>query len=656
MPTILTKAAASAQGFGFSLGGKKPVYVEDVFSTYIYDGTGAAQTITNNIDLSTKGGLVWTKSRSTNYLGALVDTIRGATNYICPSITNGSFSGSGLSSFNTNGYTLSAPGPSLWNTSGQTYVGWSFRKQPKFFTICSWTGDGNSPRQIAHDLNAVPGMIIVKRTDTSSDWIVWNAGLTGATYNLILNDTSAQSNYLNFASASTSTYFSVNGFFDVNNPGGTYIAYLFAASNSGGFGLTGSDSVVACGGYTGGTDGTTFVNLGWEPQLVLLKRSDANSGWAIVDNMRGFPSTGASGGIVRLTANTSDAEITGNNGAKLSSTGFYPWGNGGGDWNASGGEYIYLAIRRGPMKVPTSGTSVFNPTATSASSGTIITTSVTADLSIIKYLDGNDPPRWNDRLRGYANAVGNGSPLIRSDSTAAEAPSATGAVAAVGNTGFTVTGALGGLNSVYYSFRRAPGFMDEVCYTVSGSPQTLNHNLGVVPELIIVKDRSAASPWYVWSNSFSSLTSNYLNLNNSQAVQTYTLWGTMSSTTIQFQNGTPGSTNDTAVAYLFATCAGVSKVGSYTGTGAAQNINCGFSSSARFILIKRTDSTGDWYTYDSARGISSGTDPYLLLNSTAAEVTGTDYVNTYSSGFALTSSAPADLNANGGTYIFLAIA
>ena len=110
------------------------------------------------------------------------------------------------------------------------------------------------------------------------------------------------------------------------------------------------------------------------------------------------------------------------------------------------------------------------------------------------------------------------------------------------------------------------------------------------------------------------------------------------------------------IAYLFATLAGVSKVGSYTGTGSDLNVDCGFSAGARFILIKRTDSTGDWYVWDSVRGIVAGNDPYFLLNSSAAQVTNTDYIDPLSSGFTVTSSAPAALNASGGTYIFLAIA
>jgi hypothetical protein len=73
-------------------------------------------------------------------------------------------------------------------------------------------------------------------------------------------------------------------------------------------------------------------------------------------------------------------------------------------------------------------------------------------------------------------------------------------------------------------------------------------------------------------------------------------------------------------------------------------------------MIKRTDSTGDWYVWDTARGIVSGDDPYLLLNATAAEVTNTDYVDTSSAGFEITSTAPDAINADGGTFIFLAIA
>jgi hypothetical protein len=104
-------------------------------------------------------------------------------------------------------------------------------------------------------------------------------------------------------------------------------------------------------------------------------------------------------------------------------------------------------------------------------------------------------------------------------------------------------------------------------------------------------------------------------------------WYTPTSSSFSVQGGSVLKQSGTYIAYLFATCPGVSKVGSYTGTGTTLNIDCGFAAGARFVLIKRTDSTGDWYVWDTARGIVSGNDPYLLLNSTAAEVTSTDYID-----------------------------
>ena len=102
-----------------------------------------------------------------------------------------------------------------------------------------------------------------------------------------------------------------------------------------------------------------------------------------------------------------------------------------------------------------------------------------------------------------------------------------------------------------------------------------------------------------------------------------------------------------------STCAGVSKVGSYSGTGATQTISCGFTGGARWVMVKRTDSTGDWYVWDTARGMVAGTDPYLFLNSTAIEVNANN-VYTTGVGFQIVGTG-AGINASGGSYIYLAI-
>lgn len=114
--------------------------------------------------------------------------------------------------------------------------------------------------------------------------------------------------------------------------------------------------------------------------------------------------------------------------------------------------------------------------------------------------------------------------------------------------------------------------------------------------------------------------------------------------------------NNDYISYLFASVPDVSKVGYYTGTATDLDIDAGFTGGTRFVLIKRTDANGDWYLYDTERGIIEGNDPYLLLNTTDAEVTGTDYIDPIDAGFRITASAPDALNAAGGEYIFLAIA
>jgi hypothetical protein len=73
-------------------------------------------------------------------------------------------------------------------------------------------------------------------------------------------------------------------------------------------------------------------------------------------------------------------------------------------------------------------------------------------------------------------------------------------------------------------------------------------------------------------------------------------------------------------------------------------------------VINNSFNEGQWYVWDSARGISSGNDPIIYLNQSVAEVTGTNYVDTTSSGFVVNTGSPGGLNESGGTYLFWAIA
>jgi hypothetical protein len=655
MPLIATRGAASAQGFGeFAQSG--PVnYIEDVFSTYLYTGNGSTQTITNGIDLSSKGGLVWLKGRSLGYNHGLFDTVRGADYWLCSNNTDPSTSISGIpanawiTGFNSNGFGLGSNGSA--NASSQTYASWTFREQPKFFDIVTYTGNG-STQTINHNLGSTPGFIVTKRLDSTSNWRCYHQSL-GTSKAIDLNLTNAALTGLsNYYTAVSSTSYSIGDGSEINTNGATYVAYLFA-HNAGGFGASGSDNVISCGSFTTDGSGAATVTLGYEPQWLLVKVSSTSDDWNIGDNMRGMPNGGTAQTALKwLKANSSSAEST------ASTNYWYPTATGFTvpDAGYNNATFIYIAIRRGPMKTPTSGTSVFAPyvtnTVAASSSGSTSGSALYRSDFVTDFVIQTRKASATDR---YVVSRLLGNQYLVTNTTAAEATSTAPWDSNIGALNFAT-------DYGQWMFRRAPGFFDVVCGTGTGANVSVNHNLTVLPELIIVKRRSSSQNWQVayWggggTNAAISLA---LNLTDG-TIQNSTWSGTATSTTFETRGTAWYSIFDqsgsTYVAYLFASVSGVSKVGSYTGTGALQTVNCGFTGGARFVLIKRTDSTGDWWVYDSARGISSSDDPYLFLNSTASEVTNTNYVDTTSVGFQVTAAAPAGLNANGGSYIFLAIA
>ena len=614
-------------------------YIEDVFSTYLYTGNGSTQTITNGVDLSGQGGLVWTKNRSTySYGHQLFDTARGAGYDLATNSTAAqNYDTTNFSSFNSNGFTI---GPNAnANVNGVTNVSWTFRKQPKFFDVVTYTGDGSSSRNISHSLGSTPGFVVIKKTNSTGNWMCWHNSFAATDY-IALNTTGAK----NYAGSLTDIYKGVsstavtigsNGV--VNELGWDYVMYLFA-HNAGGFGLTGTDNVISCGSYTS-ISGGNFIDLGYEAQFVIEKVVSSTSSWEVTDIMRGMSQTG----VQVLTANTANAEY-GTTGKYPTATGYYSGG-----WSP-GATVIYIAIRRGPMKTPTSGTSVFSAQSFSDYNATVYTDIVT-DFVINKVTYYNPDLGTYTSGGNYMSPRLAGSLAMQTNSTNLENSSSAPATWAV-QTGFGWANG-SGYNIFNWSFRRAPGFADVVCYTGAGSPTTVTHNLGVVPELMIIKRRDAAASWAVYSASTG--TENYLLLDSTNGAASGSLWNSTTPTSTQFYvsgSSTVSLSGATYVAYLFASCPGVSKVGSYTGTGSTRTINCGFAAGARFVLIKRTDAAGNWFVYDTSRGMQSGNDPYLLLNSSNAAVTNTDYVDTDVTGFQLIGSG---LNVNGGSYIFLAV-
>jgi hypothetical protein len=642
MPLQATSGAASYDAFG---GGVPvvPNYIEEVFSTYVYKGTGSQnQNITNGIDLSTKGGLVWIKSRIVTGLDDnwLQDTARGIRNGLksnsdAAQVTNADV----VTAVLTNGYTDSVG----WGTS-DSVASWTFRKQPKFFDVVTYTGTG-ATQNIAHSLGSTPACMIIKRTDSINDWIVYHRSLpTPATNFLYLDlDLSYGTSASMFGSTNpTSSVFTVGSNNATGASGGTYVAYLFA-HDAGGFGLTGTDNVISCGTFTTNGSGVASVTLGYEPQWLLFKGSSSATNWQLVDNMRGLTTAGSD--EVVLFPNAADEESAPVGRIGINATGFTTTVQ-------PSITYIYIAIRRGPMKVPTSGTSVFSPITSNASTGTTNTTNFPVDFQINAERGAVHANMVVDRLRGVITTPTDAlSPYLASNTSNGENPETV--TRYWNNTGFETSVFQSGASNIYWNFRRAPSFHDIVCYTGTGANTTVTHSLQAIPELIIVKRRSAAADWAVYSSALAN--TEYLVLNATTAKATgATWWNSTTPTSSVFSVGTSTTTNASAgtyVAYLFATCAGVSKIGSYTLNGNPLTVNCGFTSGARFVMIRRTDAASPWYVWDTARGISSGNDPYLRLNATTAEDTASDLIGPDSSGFVVNTSF-----GSAGTFIFLAIA
>lgn len=627
-------AKALMMGLGAS-GGAVPgggLYVDDVFSAYTYTGNGSAQTITNGIDLAGHGGMVWIKSRNQATNHALYDTERGLYQKLSTNTTG--VQGQqlqGVTAFNSNGYTHGSEGGG--NASTHTYVSWTFRNAPRFYGHQVVTKLSGSNRTVNFPELGTLGMVRVKRTDQPGSWYVWHRSLPAG--QLLIGETTNVAATLGHVTVSGTAVTLVNGVITE----GTYLVEAWAHDEA-------LDGIVQCGSFTTDAGGNATVNLGWEPQYILYKQSSAGGGdWMVHDSARGLTSNSA--GVV-LFPNTSSAEDASGSMMRVLSTGFNPAIN-------PNNTYIYIVIRR-PNKPPTSGTQVYNAIARTGTGAAATVTGVgfAPDLWMPQTRNGGIGRYAMGRLRGAGNYL---------------ICSTTDAEANLGNFLLTMDGSeipaggFGGVNSngvtyINHFFRRAPGFLDQVCDTATGSAHTIQHNLAAVPQLMIRKARNASTDWQVWHSALAA--NEYLTLNSNAAKATSsTVWNNTLPTSSVFSVGTNANTNMSGVnyvTYLFSTLAGISKVGSYSGNGGTQTIACGFTTGSRFILIKRTDNTGDWFVWDTARGITPTTDPHLSLNTTAAEVTTDDSIDQDASGFVVNQNAATNINALGGNYLFLAIA
>lgn len=627
------------------IGGDK-LYVDDVFSTYIYNGNGSTQTITNGIDLAGEGGMVWIKERADTSTHGIFDTTRGAGKWLTSASTQAesTVDTATLSAFTSTGFSL---GSSVgWNQSGVATASWAFRNAPKFFTHTTVSHTNGTATNIDLSSLGTVGMVVVKRTDSTSDWIVAHRSIA-APDNLKLNTTGS-------IIAAGVTISGNSAVISSAVATGTYVIYAWAHDAS-------TEGMIQCGLLTD----QVKVTLGWEPQVVLAKYDSSVSNWFLYDSMRGIVGTNDK----ELRPNTTDAESN-NGGVVLAPDGF-TLSRGG---SATG---IYLAIRM-PNKPPTSGTDVYKSGSYTGTNvdNRLVNTGIKTDMAILydRSTFGTPGMIVGDRLRGqsYLGLGVTSAEVIDADSLDQQQVSAV----EYGTAFSSMTGVFVGNDATarvnasttsnghwFHAFKRAPGFFDIVCYTGTGVNRTVTHQLGVAPELMIVKSRSNGGTSAYGFATYYGDNTKYLRLETTAAAASSSVtWNNTSPTNSVFSIGTENHVNfsgATYVAYLFASLPGISKVGTYIGNGGSvntngtsQTIDCGFTTGARFVLIKSVNRATNWFVLET---VQTGGDyyQYPYVNGPQGTV---DEIDTSSSGFVINQISGRNNNVTGDTYIYLAIA
>lgn len=647
--------AAGAAGTGLN--------IEDVFSIALYKGNGSStKTVQTDIDY-TNGGLLWIKNRDSSFYGhhQIQDTERGVgtgglyhrlrLSLNSAEITNPT--SYGISNLGTSSFTISG-NDARYNNSTMQYLSYSFIKGKKFFDIVKYTGDGTAPRQISHNLGSRPGFIIFKRYDATANWFGWHRSLGQSAANaertFLINGTDAAANgSAAFLRNVTDSYIEIGNNTDINASGGSYIMYIWAHNENGDgtHGETADQDIIHCGTYTG-SGGVQNINFGFEPSWVLIRRTDAVGKGYIMDEMRGLMGRDdASDNRVWIYASSLEGTV---NGVAFEPTGFRTKQNTSSDLNANGGTFIYVAIRKGRMATPTQRNSVYNKRPRNSAIQPFYDISY-SDQFVTDFVIYRD-----------LGSVTHNYFLSRKTGTYAVAPTTTSAEQNISDFEFdwnygVSKGTSGGTNTnlVTWQFRQAPGFFATM--RPSETPYntlTLNHSLGVIPEMVWIKATDVSSDFYVYHKDVGG--SNTLKLNSDAASSALNIVDSVSDTQIVLGMSEMGFTNDDVTIHLFASLAGISKVGSYTGNGSTtgQNIDCGFSAGTTFLLIKPESTTGNWHLFSQIN--TSGQDTIIRLNHTYAPATNADVIDYYASGFKVKEEGVYDLNTNGVDYVFYAIA
>jgi hypothetical protein len=315
------------------------------FQATLYTGNATAgRAITQDGNSTFGPDMVWIKNRDQADEWKALDTTRGATKELNLDSTNSeSTDANGLTAFSaTDGFTLGT-GAAGYNDTGEDFVAYQWEKGVlPGFDIVEWTGTGAN-RTIAHNLSAIPKVLIIKEMDSVAHHIVYHVGNTSApeTGALKLNDTAKDNDLATYwqDTLPTSSVFSLGTNVDINENGKDYRAWLFAAI----------EGFSAFGSYIGnGSSNGPMINLGFKPALIVIKNASSTGDWEVYD------SAISPGNIVNnfRYINTTNADVTPYDRIDMLSSGM-KIRTSNGAVNTNGGSYIYMAWAESPFKTAT---------------------------------------------------------------------------------------------------------------------------------------------------------------------------------------------------------------------------------------------------------------------------------------------------------------
>ena len=641
--------------------------LSDSFGISLYTGNGASRKVQS---LTFKPDIVWIKDIGRTREHILSDSVRGTGREISPNTADAEETDRGVGSFNADGFSLSDANTN-YNENNQSYVAWSWKAGNQWqsntdgsinsvvsantgngLSIIKYTGTGSN-ETVGHGLSGSPEFVIVKNLSSSSAWAVYHTSI-GATKYLALNESTAESTASNVwnDTSPSSTTISIGTWGPVNTNGDEHIMYAWDS-------VTGFSKF---GTYTGNGSTQSITGLGFRPDWILIKQTNASNAWRIFDSMRGLQSPQT------LFANLDSQEDSESN--TLTSFDSDGWTMGSQQGvNDNGDTYIYAAYKMNP----TVNTTLANSFKTVIWTGTGSTQQITGlgfkpDLVWLKQRGGNTWHNIQDSINGplhhlYTNAnnaldrTGNGLTSFDTDGFTLGGGNGFNGnnqsmVAWAWKAGNAYESNIDGTIPSIVNANTANGF-SVVKYTATGSTATVGHGLSSAPELIIAKTTNQAYDWLVYHASLGN--DKAVSIHTSDAAATNSFMNNTSPTSTVFTAKSGNNLNyadgNEIIAYCWHSVSGYSKIGSYTGTGSSQTITTGFAPD--FIITKRTETSDNWRMYDYVREDSQPFDAVLYPNLSDGEDDNTTGITGRTdTGFTLGTGNLS--NSNGGSYIYIA--